>query len=310
VSSAAGGTRRAPAGARARLAALALFVAPMLAGCVNEAREKQLGAQIAANLNARVPLVQDVPLNLYVNDLGQLIARHSERPDLQYHFYIVDTDAVNAFALPGGYIYVDRGLIERTRSVSELSGVLAHEIAHVALRHGAKNLQRQMRTSSMSTVLYRTILGRDPLLDQQALQLGNQLWSAGHSRSGGEVPDRRRGGPARDAGPVPRADGGGAAGAARRKRGVVQHAPQHRAPADPHRGADQQAPPPAQPAARAQQRLVPALPGADVHVAAASAPAPHAGRELSARRTGLVRRKASPCGGAFLWSLRSSVRSG
>jgi predicted Zn-dependent protease len=170
-------------GTRVRLAALALVMAPALTGCVNEAREKQLGAQIAANLNARVPLVQDVPLNLYVNDLGQLIARHSERPDLQYHFYIVDTDAVNAFALPGGYIYVDRGLIERTRSVSELSGVLAHEIAHVALRHGAKNLQRQMRTSSMSTVLYRTILGRDPLLDQQALQLGNQLWSAGHSRA-------------------------------------------------------------------------------------------------------------------------------
>ncbi|HSU14187.1 M48 family metallopeptidase [Longimicrobium sp.] len=183
MSPAAGGTQRTRARARVRLAALALVVAPALAGCVNEAREKQLGAQIAANLNARVPLVQDVPLNLYVNDLGQLIARHSERPDLQYHFYIVDTDAVNAFALPGGYIYVDRGLIERTRSVSELSGVLAHEIAHVALRHGAKNLQRQMRTSSMSTVLYRTILGRDPLLDQQALQLGNQLWSAGHSRA-------------------------------------------------------------------------------------------------------------------------------
>ncbi|HEX8243184.1 MAG TPA: M48 family metallopeptidase [Longimicrobium sp.] len=178
-----GGTRRTRARARGRLAALALLWLPALGGCVSEARERQLGAQIAANLNARVPLVQDVPLNLYVNDLGQLLARKSERPDLQYHFYIVDTDAVNAFALPGGYVYVDRGLIERTRNVSELSGVLAHEIAHVALRHGAKNLQRQMRTSSMSTVLYRTILGRDPLLDQQALQLGNQLWSAGHSRA-------------------------------------------------------------------------------------------------------------------------------
>jgi predicted Zn-dependent protease len=67
--------------------------------------------------------------------------------------------------------------------VSELAGVLAHEIAHVALRHGAKNLQRQMRTSSMSTLLYRTILGRGPLLDQQALQMGNQLWTAAHSRA-------------------------------------------------------------------------------------------------------------------------------
>jgi predicted Zn-dependent protease len=183
VSPRTGGTLRTRARARVRLAAFALLVLPALSGCVTEAREKALGAQIAANLNTRLPLVQDVPLELYVNDLGQMLARHSERPDLQYHFYIIDTDAVNAFALPGGYIYVNRGLIARTRNVSELAGVLAHEIGHVALRHGAKNLQRQMRTSSMSTVLYRTILGRDPLLDQQALQLGNELWAAGHSRA-------------------------------------------------------------------------------------------------------------------------------
>lgn len=177
-----GGTRGARARSRAR-AALGLLLLPLLAGCVSEAREAELGSQIAASVNTRVPLVQDVPLSLYVNDLGQLIARHSARPDLRYHFYIVDNEAVNAFALPGGYVYVDRGLIERTHSVSELAGVLAHEIAHVALRHGAKNLQRQMRTSSMSNLLYRTILGRGPLLDQQALQMGNQLWTAAHSRA-------------------------------------------------------------------------------------------------------------------------------
>jgi predicted Zn-dependent protease len=178
----ASGTRPARVRARAR-AALGLLLLPALAGCVSEAREKELGSQIAANVNARVPLVEDLPLELYVNDLGQLIARHSARPELHYHFYIVDDEAVNAFALPGGYVYVDRGLIERTHTVSELAGVLAHEIAHVALRHGAKNLQRQMRTSSMSTLLYRTILGRGPLLDQQALQMGNQLWTAAHSRA-------------------------------------------------------------------------------------------------------------------------------
>jgi predicted Zn-dependent protease len=183
VSPRATGARRTRARARVRAAALGLLLLPALAGCVSEAREKELGSQIAANVNARVPLVQDVPLSLYVNDLGQLIARHSARPDLRYHFYIVDNEAVNAFALPGGYVYVDRGLIERTHNVSELAGVLAHEIAHVALRHGAKNLQRQMRTSSMSNLLYRTILGRGPLLDQQALQMGNELWSAAHSRA-------------------------------------------------------------------------------------------------------------------------------
>jgi beta-barrel assembly-enhancing protease len=184
------GLPRTRAGARVRAAACGLFLLSTLGGCVSEARERQLGSQIAAGVNARVPLVQDVPLSLYVNDLGQLIARHSARPDLPYRFYIVDNEAVNAFALPGGYVYVDRGLIERTHNVSELAGVLAHEIAHVALRHGAKNLQRQMRTSSMSSLLYRTILGREPLLDQQALQMGNDLWSAAHSRADESAADQ------------------------------------------------------------------------------------------------------------------------
>jgi predicted Zn-dependent protease len=175
--------------ARTRLAG-AMLALPLLAGCISEEREIALGNQIASNVNARVPLVRDVPLNLYVNELGRMLASKSARPDIQYRFYIVDTDAVNAFALPGGHIYVNRGLIERTENVSELAGVLAHEIAHVAARHGAKNLQRQMRTSSMSTLLYQTILGRKPLLDQQALRLGNQLWTAAHSRSDEQEADR------------------------------------------------------------------------------------------------------------------------
>ncbi|HEU4455796.1 MAG TPA: M48 family metallopeptidase [Longimicrobium sp.] len=175
--------------ARLRLAGAALAL-PLLAGCISEEREVALGDQIAANVNARVPLVRDVPLNLYVNELGRMLAKKSARPELRYHFYIVDTDAVNAFALPGGHIYINRGLIQRTENVSELAGVLAHEIAHVAARHGAKNLQRQMRTSSMSGLLYQTILGRKPLLDQQALRLGNQLWTAAHSRSDEAEADR------------------------------------------------------------------------------------------------------------------------
>ena len=192
MSGAAGGSAiRARYGRARRVAALGLVaLLPVLAGCVNEQREKELGAQIAANLNTRIPLVRDAPLNLYVNDLGRLVAKHSARPDLEYRFFIVDTDQVNAFALPGGYIYVDRGLIQRTSNVSELAGVLAHEVAHVALRHGARNLERQMRTSGMSSLLYRKILGSGPLLDQQALQIGNQLWTASHSRNDETAADR------------------------------------------------------------------------------------------------------------------------
>jgi len=170
--------------------ACALLAALALAGCVTEQREVAIGNQIASQINLQVPLVQDVPLNLYLNDLGGLIARHSGRPELRYHFYIVDSPSLNAFALPGGHVYVNRGLIERTRNVSELAGILAHEIGHVAARHGAENLQRQMRTRSMAGTMYQLILGRKPLLDREALNLGGALWAAQNSRADEAEADR------------------------------------------------------------------------------------------------------------------------
>lgn len=176
------GTGRPRAGRPVRVAA-ALAAALVLGGCVDESREVAIGNQVASQLNAQLPLVQDVPLNLYINDLGRLIARHGGRPDLSYHFYIVDTPALNAFALPGGHVYVNRGLIERTRNASELAGILAHEIGHVAARHGAENLQRQMRTRSMARVMYQLVLGREPLLNQEAIELGGAIWQARHSRA-------------------------------------------------------------------------------------------------------------------------------
>lgn len=170
---------------------LCALLAAALSACVGERREVQIGDELATHLNARIPLVEDTALNRYVGSLGQMLASVSERPDLTYHFYIVDSDEVNAFALPGGHIYLDRGLIERTHNVSELSAVLAHEIGHVAARHGAKSLQRQMRTGSLVGILYRTILGREPkILDQEALKLGGAVWSAAHSRADEQEADR------------------------------------------------------------------------------------------------------------------------
>jgi predicted Zn-dependent protease len=182
--------RGRPRAGRLPRAAATLAAALLLGGCVNEAREVAIGNQIASQVNAQVPLVQDVPLNLYINDLGRLLAHHSSRPDLDYFFYIVDSPALNAFALPGGHIYVNRGLIERTSDVSELSGILAHEIGHVAARHGAENLQRQMRTRSMARVMYQLILNREPMLNQEALEVGSALWNAQNSRAAEQEADQ------------------------------------------------------------------------------------------------------------------------
>ncbi len=155
----------------------------LLAGCIGEQREQQLGDQLAQQIGTELPAVRDPLLNLYVQRLGQRIARVSDRPNLHYRFHILDSDVANAFALPGGHVYLTRGLIERTRDVSQLSGVLAHEVGHIAARHGAEQMERQLRTGSLMSFLYQTILGREPaLLEQQALRIGGRLWLARHSR--------------------------------------------------------------------------------------------------------------------------------
>src|SRR6476620_4141183 len=91
------------------LAALIL----LLAACsVSEDQEVALGRQNAAQINSQLPIVNDPAVSSYIQDLGESIAKTTSRADLDWHFYVVNTKQVNAFALPGGYVYVNRGLIE------------------------------------------------------------------------------------------------------------------------------------------------------------------------------------------------------
>jgi beta-barrel assembly-enhancing protease len=184
----AGGRRPAPL-------VVALFgVLLLLGGCISETREQQLGDEMAATINTQVPLVRNPLLNAYVSSLGRSIAAVSGRPDLDYRFYIVNSAQVNAFALPGGHIYITRGLIERTSNGSELAGVLAHEIGHVVERHGVQKLERHLRTGSLVNVLYSIFLGgvggEPELLQRNALQFAGVVWNASHSREQEEAADR------------------------------------------------------------------------------------------------------------------------
>ena len=146
---------------------------------------------MATTINKQLALVRNPLLNAYVSSLGRAIAAVSDRPDLDYQFYIINSEAVNAFALPGGHVYVTRGLIERTHSGPELAGVLAHEIGHVVKRHGVEKLQRHLRTGSLVNVLYSIILGGEPeMLNQNALRLAGFLWTANHSREDEEEADK------------------------------------------------------------------------------------------------------------------------
>ncbi len=123
-------------------------LAVSLTACgVSTQQEVEMGSQYAQQINQQLPIVQDVELNRYVNVLGDSIARLTSRTDLteanSWRFFIVDSREVNAFAVPGGFIYVNRGLIERTQRMDQLAGVLGHEIGHVVRRHSIKQMQQQ-----------------------------------------------------------------------------------------------------------------------------------------------------------------------
>jgi beta-barrel assembly-enhancing protease len=109
---------------------------------ISEPEEIAMGNDIAAALLGAAPLVSSRDQQIYVNDVGRWLALHSGRPDLPWKFGILDASTVNAFATPGGNVFVSRGLIAQMHSESELAGVLAHEISHVVLKHHLKDIQK------------------------------------------------------------------------------------------------------------------------------------------------------------------------
>jgi predicted Zn-dependent protease len=112
-----------------------------LAGTSQE-EEIAIGRQISGNLLGAAPLVKDAKLQQYVNSVGRWVASQSERPDLPWHFGVIDSNDVNAFAAPGGYVFVTLGLYRLLQNEADLAGVLGHEIGHVVKQHHLKILQQ------------------------------------------------------------------------------------------------------------------------------------------------------------------------
>jgi predicted Zn-dependent protease len=136
----------------------ALAAAAMTACGVSTQQEIQIGQQNAQQINAQLPIVQDPEINRYLNVLGDSIARLTSRGDLPWQFYMVNSAEVNAFALPGGIIYVNRGLVDKADRMDELAGALGHEIGHVVKRHSVKQME-QMQGAQVGVVLGCTLLG-------------------------------------------------------------------------------------------------------------------------------------------------------
>lgn len=105
---------------------------------MTEPQEISMGRRADADVRKQYHIYEDKALQDYIDRVGQCLAKSSDRPNLQYHFTVLDSPEINAFALPGGYIYITRGILAYLNSEAELAAVLGHEIGHVAARHSVR----------------------------------------------------------------------------------------------------------------------------------------------------------------------------
>jgi predicted Zn-dependent protease len=141
----------APAGASDKPADQLLKA--LMGGNVSPEEETRIGQQIAGNLLGAAPLVRDDGLQRYVNRVGRWVALQSERPDLAWHFGVIESDDLNAFAAPGGYVFLTKGLYLKLKNEAELAGVLGHEIGHVLRKHHLKLLQKSQGIAALGGFL-------------------------------------------------------------------------------------------------------------------------------------------------------------
>ena len=140
--------------------------------------EAQVGAQEHAKIEQTYGKFMTGPIASYVSEVGKRVAQNTERKDVTYRFYVIDTPMVNAFALPGGYIYVSRGLLTLANSEAELAAVLGHEIGHVTARHAAERMSQGTLAGLGAAVLGATVGGGAGDL----ANLGSNLYISSYSR--------------------------------------------------------------------------------------------------------------------------------
>jgi len=132
---------------------------------ITDEDEQKIGAAVSEKIRQRYGVVQDPAIHKYVTLVGNVLAQHSERPQLAWKFIVLDTDGVNAFASPGGIVHITRGALGLIKSEAELAGVLAHEIGHVAHKHTVNAIKKN-KTVTLGTS--ETLSNRAPFVDKLA----------------------------------------------------------------------------------------------------------------------------------------------
>ena len=146
----------------------------------NPSKEEEiaLGREITGSLLGAAPLVKDEALQKYVNQVGRWVANQSERADLPWKFGVIDSADLNAFAAPGGYVLLTKGLYQKMQSEAQLAGVLGHEIAHIVKKHQLKVLQKQQLLGYGASRL-SGLFGKKDKLAKKALNTGAEISARG-----------------------------------------------------------------------------------------------------------------------------------
>jgi len=153
-------------------------------GEIGEPEEIEIGRDLAARLLGAAPLVADEKLQRYVNHVGRWLASQTERPDLPWKFGVLDAPELNAFATPGGHVFVTRGLLAQMKTEAELAGVLSHEIVHVLKKHHLKAIQKtaQMELANTAITTFQR-QDRNTPAREKLLSVGSELFSRGLDKS-------------------------------------------------------------------------------------------------------------------------------
>ena len=150
---------------------------------IDEPEEIAIGKDVASRLLGAAPLVANPGMQRYVNNVGRWLAVQTERPDLPWQFGVLDSPNVNAFAVPGGTIFITRGLLERMRSEAELAGVLGHEIVHVLRKHHLKAIQKGAQSALAGDAAAAALRDRAGPARDKLIAFSTEMYSRGLDKS-------------------------------------------------------------------------------------------------------------------------------
>lgn len=153
---------------------------------IGEPEEIEIGRDLSARLLGAAPLMASEGVQRYVNHVGRWLASQTERPDLPWRFGVLEAPQLNAFATPGGNVFITRGLLERMRSEAELAGVLSHEIAHVLRKHHLHAIQKGAQTALAGEALQQALARRDGGANpsrEKLIALGSEVFTRGLDKS-------------------------------------------------------------------------------------------------------------------------------